>query len=481
MTNTWPLARRRVPEREAFAFAATLLFIVFAGDGVSNLLSYYGWAVVCAAAGAWGVSILVRARPSFRRTPPGLWILLGWCLLSVAWSHWRIATISSLLAQVLCTLVAFVVASTLSWRRIVDALSLALRWVLSLSLVFEFVVAVVVRHPVYPVWTHYGDRKVPDAFAFSRAELFTGGRIQGLPGNANLLAMVALLAAIAVGIQLAEDRMKRVRATGWLVVAAAVFLLTRSSTVIVAAVVVAVVLFAAVAVRRVPTGRRAPWYLGGLTAVLLVGGLVAVASRPITALLGRNATLTGRSDIWSDVWNELVVHHPVLGWGWIGYWWPAISPLNHVHVQNGVTYLQAHNAYLDMWMQIGAIGLVLFLVYVIGAVVRSWWNATAISRGPDLEPKPFDPVSLAALLLVTALLVQSFAESRLLYEGNWILFAILAIKTRSVLVGEEPVSTGDGPRTPVARREFRRGAADGRATRERAPREPARRESSRRL
>jgi O-antigen ligase len=455
VTNTWPLARRRVPEREAFAFAASILFIVFAGDGVSNLLSYYGWAVVCAAAGAWGISIVARARPTLRRTPPTLWILLGWCLVSLAWSHWRIATISSLAAQVLCALMAFVIASTLSWRRIVDAVSLALRWVLSLSITLELVVAVVVRHPVYPVWTDYGDRKVPDAFAFSRAELLTGGRIQGLPGNANLLAMVALLAAIVVAIQLAEGRMKRVRATGWLVVAAIVFLLTRSSTVIVAALVVAVVLFAALAIRRVPTERRTPRYLLGLVGVVVVAAVVVVAWRPITGILGKSSDLTGRGDIWHAVWG-LVEQHPVVGWGWIGYWWPAISPLNHLAVRNGVTYLQAHNAYLDIWMQIGFVGLLAFVLYLGGTLVRSWWNATAISYRADLRPKPFDPVSLAALLLLVAMLVQAFAESRLLYEGNWILLAVLAIKTRTVLVGEEPDSVGDGPRTPVARRAWRR-------------------------
>jgi hypothetical protein len=64
-------------------------------------------------------------------------------------------------------------------------------------------------------------------------------------------------------------------------------------------------------------------------------------------------------------------------------------------------------------------------------------------------------VSLLPLLVVVALLVQSVAESRLLYQGNWVLFALLAIKTRIVLTGEEPVSTGDGPRTPPAKREFR--------------------------
>lgn len=217
-----------------------------------------GGAVLWALVAAWGVSILVRARPPIVRTPWALWFFLGWCLVSVAWSHWRLATLASITAQVICVAVAFAVASTLTWRRILDALSLAMRWVLLVSLLFEAFVAVVVRHPIVPVWTDYGDRDIPDAFYFSRAELLTGGRIQGLPGNANLLAMVALLVAIAVAVQFAEGRIRRNRAVGWLVLAALVLALTRSSTVLVAALVVVVVLVVALWIRSVPTSGGPP-------------------------------------------------------------------------------------------------------------------------------------------------------------------------------------------------------------------------------
>jgi exopolysaccharide production protein ExoQ len=453
VSNTWPIARRRVPEREAYWFAATVLFVVFAGDGVSNLLSYVGWGIVCGFAGIWGVSIAVRARPSFRRVPVALLVFLAWCLVSLAWSHWRIATISSLLVQILCALMAFVIASTLTWRRILDATSLALRWVLMGSLLLELVVAVVVRHPVYPVWTDYGDAKVPAAFAFSRAELLTGGQIQGLPGNSNLLAMVALLATIALGVQIAERRLHRPRAVAWLVVAVAVFALTRSSTVLAAAVVVALVLFAALSVRRIPTERRTPRYLLGLAGAVVLVIVVFALRTPILHLLGKSSDLTGRGVIWAKVWG-LVEQHPGVGWGWIGYWWPAVSPLNHLVVLKGVAYLQAHDAYLDVWMQLGLVGLILFVLYVGGTLGRAWAGATRIAFGADLAPKPFAPVSLFALLVVTALVVQSFTESRLLYEGNWILFAVLAFRTRIVLPGEEPPSVGDGPRTPRALREY---------------------------
>jgi exopolysaccharide production protein ExoQ len=454
VTNTWPIARGRVSEREAFAFASTILFVVFAGDGVSNLLSYVGWGVVCGLGGIWGVSILVRARPTLARTPRSLWILLGWCLVSTIWSHWRLATVSSLAVQILCVLMAFVVASTLSWRRIVDAVSLGLRWVVLLSLVLELVVAVVFRHPVYPVWTDYGGRKVPAAFAFSRAELFAGGQIQGLPGNSNLLAMVALLAVIVVAVQLAEGRMRRNRAIGWLVLGVLTLALTRSSTVLAAAVVVVLVLLFALFVRAVPTERRRPRYLlGALVAAVLVAA-VLVLRGPILHVLGKSTDLTGRGNIWAKVW-DLVEQHPVVGWGWIGYWWPASRPLGTLYTQHGVTYLQAHDAYLDVWMQLGVIGLVVFVVYVLTSLHRAWACATRVAYDEDQSPIAFSPVTLAALLVATALVVQSLTESRLLYEGDWILFALLSIKSRNVLVGEEPRSVGDGPRLPRAARAFR--------------------------
>ncbi|MDM7892750.1 O-antigen ligase family protein [Curtobacterium caseinilyticum] len=457
MTNTWPLSRGTVPEREAFALGATVLFVLFAGDAVPNVLTWWGAGVLWGLLAVWGVTVLVRARPSSARTPRSLWLFLAWCLVSVVWSHWRPATLASLTVQVVCAAVAFAIASTLSWRRITDAASLAFRWVVLLSLVFEAFVAVVVRHPVAPVWTDYGSRDVPDAFYASRAALFTGGQVQGLPGNGNLLAMVALLAAIAVGVQFAEARMRPHRAIAWFVVLGVALVVARSSTVLVAALAVVAALFVALWMRRVPDGQRGPRSL-----LLVVGAVVVVVGGVlgrgiVSEVLGKGTDATGRGVIWERVLG-LVEQHPVVGWGWIGYWWPDIPTLADLYHRNGVTYLQAHDAYLDVWMQTGIVGLVLFAVYALTTLLRSWASATRIGYDAALRPRPFDPVSLFPLLVVVALLVQSVAESRLLYQGNWVLLALVAIKTRNVLVGDEPPSTGDGTRTPRTKREFRRRA-----------------------
>jgi O-antigen ligase len=266
--------------------------------------------------------------------------------------------------------------------------------------------------------------------------------------------MVALLAVIAVAVQYAEGRLRRNRAIGWTVVALVVLALTRSSTVLAAGLVVLVALAVALWIRRVPTERRTPRYLAVAVGAVVVAVLGFLARGQVSELLGKGSDATGRGVIWERVIG-LIQEHTVVGWGWIGYWWPGIPTLAELAHRKGVTYLQAHDAYLDVWMQTGVIGLAIFVVYVVTTLSRSWASATRIGYDASLSPRPFDPVSLLPLLVVVALLVQSVAESRLLYQGNWVLFALIAIKTRIVLVGEEPVSAGDGPRTPPARREFR--------------------------
>jgi hypothetical protein len=42
-------------------------------------------------------------------------------------------------------------------------------------------------------------------------------------------------------------------------------------------------------------------------------------------------------------------------------------------------------------------------------------------------------LTLAPVLLLTALLAQSVVESRLLIEGCWVLFVVIAVKTKTEL------------------------------------------------
>jgi exopolysaccharide production protein ExoQ len=411
--------------------AVLVLFTVAAGDFWRNLLSWYGWGVVAVALLTAVMVELVRARPSLRRLPAPLLVFLALATLSLTWSAYPGATLAGLAATWATTALGLFLALCLAQDELIGALSRALRWVIGLSLVFELVVAVFVRRPVLPVFPPFdpdaGD--IPDAFAWSRAELLTGGAIQGIVGNANLLAMVALVALITVGVQTAAGTIRRSRGWLWMGLAVLTLALTRSAAVLVAAVVVAGVLALATLARRLPpTGRAAvSWSAAGVLAVVVTAGFLLVDE--LLDFLRRNVDLTHRLDIWAIV-TELAAERPVAGWGWVSHWAPWVEPFNDLVVINGVTYLQAHNAWVDVAFQLGLIGLVVFAALAGTALVRAWWLATDPPRLVPSRAEPFSATTLLPLLILTALLVQSLAESRILVEFGWTLLVMLTIRTK---------------------------------------------------
>ncbi|MDO9591307.1 MAG: O-antigen ligase family protein, partial [Microcella sp.] len=168
--------------------------------------------------------------------------------------------------------------------------------------------------------------------------------------------------------------------------------------------------------------------LYGATA-LAAAGVVALAlalREQLLTLLGRSDDLTGRLDIWAAV-TELINQRPVLGWGWVSYWAPWVEPFNDLVVINGVRYLQAHNAWLDVMLQLGMLGLIVFTILIVttGARVLSW--SVDVPLG-DHTPTP--ALRLLPGLLLTVLLVHSLTESRLLIEAGFVLLVYLAVASR---------------------------------------------------
>jgi len=433
------------------SFATFVLVTTFAGDMWRNSLSWWGFGAIALAVLVASITLLVRSRPlpRLRALPVPFLAFTGLSILSIAWSQYRPESALGVIIQLATSTAALMLVVLFSWAEIVQALGRALRIILGLSLAFELFVAVVVRQPVMPFFTDYGPR-APAAFAWTRGELLLGGRIQGVVGNANLLAMVALLGLIVFSLQLAARSVHRRRAAVWIAVALLTLTLTGSSTVLVALVMTCVVAVLALVARRV--GLRGRLTLAGavVVAAAVGAGIVVTRTAEVFELLGRSPDLTGRFEIWESVIG-LAQQHPVVGWGWIGYWAPWIKPFEGLAVRSGVTYLQAHDAYLDVFLQLGAVGALVFVCLIVTTYVRSWWAAIDRPQHRRDRVEPYTVLALAPLLLMTALVVQSLAESRLLYEGNWLLLGVIAMATRSGMIAREDVpGLVDSRRRPVA-------------------------------
>jgi len=434
-----PVVQSRLPVR---LFATLVFFTVLAGQFWRNLLGWWGFGAIAVIIVAGSVWFLVSTKPAWawRTFPKSLIGFMLLATLSIAWSAYPSVSALGVTLQWITTITALFVALCLSWTELLRTLAVALRVILILSLLFETFVAVFIGHAVLPFWVEYTG-KIPAAFYWSRGLLLEGGPVEGIVASRNLLGFIALLALIVFAVQLAAGTVARGRGIFWVVLALLMLWLTRSATVSVALLAVVVALLFALWARRVPPlGRRGLYLTAGAGAAAVVVG-VAVFSSTLLGVLGKSDDLTGRFDIWNRV-IELAGQRTVAGWGWVSYWAPWVEPFDGLAVRKGVQYLQAHNAWLDVWLQLGILGLLVFGALAVSTLWRSWFLAVDRPRLGISDTASYAVSALLPLLLIVALLAQSLAESRILVESGWVLLVVLAIKTKRPSAAQELLGVG---------------------------------------
>ncbi|WP_315637117.1 MULTISPECIES: O-antigen ligase family protein [Microbacterium] len=438
------------PERESTGhlllrgYVIAVLFVAFAHSAVYNLLGEIGAAIVLAlfsaATLAIGVPMLARNRPQpfrWRRLP---WAAVGYtalALLSVAWSQWRVPTVATGMLLAAVTVNGLFIAHVLTWHEIVRALSSAFKWILGLSLALELWVSLVLHGPLLPNFADIPAGKIDPQWYWVRDNLFDGGRIQGILGNANLLGIVSLFALITFGVLFAAKARWRTTLALWMILAAYFLFRTASATALACAGAAAVVLIVALLMRRAasPTARTRIYVVAiGSTAALALA--VWLLREPLLGLLGRSADLTGRSNkIWAAV-LERVGEHPIIGNGFSSPWVPTDPAFDGWIVDHGITVFHAHNMWLDVLLQLGVLGLVLMAVAYGSLLWRSWFFAVDRPRWDLDAHRPYSPLTLLPSLFTVVLLVQGLTESTPIMLWGWLLLVLLSFKLKSVpLVG----------------------------------------------
>ena len=438
--------------RARFGFLILVLALALAPDAWRYSVGWWVFGVVAVLTFFAAIAVLVAQRRSWRigQLPYPLLAFVVLATASLAWSAYPAATALGLFTTWMLVVSGVALAVTYSWAELLRGIGVVLKVVLAASLVFEAFVAFVIRHPILPLMPQPNANpedydKIPRLLYWSRNELlevFHEGRIQGIVGNANHLGFLALLAVIVVSIELADRLRPRSTSIAWLVVAGATLVFTRSATVTVALVATLALMGIVLLLRRrdSPRARTITYASLGTALVLATAAVIAFPAAIITAL-GRSTDLTGRVEIWESVIG-LAQQRPAFGWGWVSFWVPWAEPFTDLAFSNKVRMLQAHNAWLDLWFQVGIVGLVIFAALVISTTVRSWY--VAVDRRQLLPGKPqrYRALELLPLAIMTAFLVQSIAESRLLVEFGIMFLVLIAVKTKR----GEPV---DAPASPL--------------------------------
>lgn len=145
--------------------------------------------------------------------------------------------------------------------------------------------------------------------------------------------------------------------------------------------------------------------------------LIFIVTQPALALelIGRDPTLTGRTDIWVAL-GDVIADRPLLGYGYGAFWGEGSVPAEYVRGETEWAVPTAHNGWLETWLSIGLVGLVFFALSLTGTLARAVRAAFAGWYG------------FFALGLMLQFLVFSISESNILQHNGitWIAYVAVA-------------------------------------------------------
>ena len=400
-----------------------------AGDAIRYSIGWGGWAVVVGVGAVIALVALVTGKPvkTLSRVPVPLVLILVLMALSLIWSQYRGFTSIALAAQLGTTIFALFLANQFGWLQLLNVFANSLRFVLATSLVFELAAAIF--GPIKPIFPNYeGDEPPSASYLWSQGNLFEGERIQGIMGNANLLAFTAVLGIMVFLVEYIVTHRKRSLPLASLILAVLLAALAKSAGMTLAIALIAFAALIAIFSEGRDRATRHRIYGYGIWALVSVAVMGLIYRVELFDLLGRSSDASGRFYIWGEVLN-LIWEKPIEGWGWISYWVPGVEPFEGLIVINNVPMYQAHNAYLDFWLQLGIVGLGLLIWLMVSGFNRLW--AVAVRHTNPLYLFP-----LFGFLVIAA---QSLTESRLLIEISWVLLVLLTTKSREPFAELEPL------------------------------------------
>jgi exopolysaccharide production protein ExoQ len=236
---------------------------------------------------------------------------------------------------------------------------------------------------------------------------------RGLFGHKNGLGLAMMLTVVVCTVQARLEPASRWLHVTVATVALGVLYLSRSTTPVVVGIIGLVVFALLEMNRQASVFARAAAVLAALS-VSIALAFVVLDLEGLFALAGRDFTLTGRTAIWILVWG-FISERFWLGYGYQAFWIkgphsPAASVWNHIDWE----FTHAHNGYLELWLGLGAIGIMLFVVWFVRAV-SSAISHYRLSRSPD-SSWPLTFLVLFLLINVTELhiLVRN--------DGMWLLY-----------------------------------------------------------
>lgn len=176
-----------------------------------------------------------------------------------------------------------------------------------------------------------------------------------------------------------------------------------------------------------------------LVLVAAIGSLILLgAGASLAQALGRNSTLTGRTDIWGAVIP--LASNPVIGAGFESFWLSATVHTKLWELMPGLPLNEAHNGYIEVYLELGWVGVCLISLILVNGYLRA---VAAFHRSPRWGGL------LIAYIAAAAVYNLSEAGFRMM-DHMWIFLLLAVVASSGVvsgLIAETSKSPGVQPTT----------------------------------
>jgi exopolysaccharide production protein ExoQ len=290
------------------------------------------------------------------RANPWLTVLLCYMLVGILWSHFPAASFKRWIREATAIIMALLLFSELDAKEAVESV---LRR--SVYILVPFSLLLIKYFPEYGV--EFG--------RWSGARMWIGVTTQknGL-GRLCLTAVFFLMWSLVKARQMPQSRVKkqRTRADG-AVLAVSLYLLAGGlssaaySATAIAACTAGTALFWTLVWMRKSRVRIGAGLLGAVIVGLLGYGLASLFLNGsniggVTSILGRDKSLTGRTDVWASL-LPAAMHRPLFGSGVGGFWNQSSRGFYQIS--------EAHSGYLDVILEMGFVGLAIICGFLVSS------------------------------------------------------------------------------------------------------------------
>lgn len=284
-----------------------------------------------------------------------LWFLLAIVLVSFFWSYQPLWTLVSSILLIQTTLFGVYFGLRYSLNEQLWLLA----WAFGLTALFSFILGIVL--PEYAIMG-MGD-------ILNSQEIGHRGSWQGIYRHKNTLGQVMSLGALVFLVLTKSNRKYLWLTYGGFFLCVSLLLLSTSKTALI--VIVSVIMVAhlfKILQRR--DSITLPLFIVIILFSISLTILMLGNAAGILKILGRDITLSGRTLLWAAVFDK-ICQRPWLGYGYGGFWRSWEGESADIWRLVGWEVPHAHNGFLDILLNLGLVGLIVFSLNYITIYSRA--------------------------------------------------------------------------------------------------------------